>query len=218
MHLRLANAAVGATDGDVLHRAAEAAHRMTLEVRKYDHGVVIDDMPAHGDFLEVLAATHRQIYRALGVHDVNRAERPTIDLERFKMLFGRKAVAFVKRVSFHDHGVRHRGLERLHHVSGQNVGTVLFAGVQLNGHLAVDAFVDAFIEIDQRLRVDLAREIHLGFCARRIGRNLLAGRHRGLAHRFSRCHLLTFLCRRCRQRRSCRHGTGRNAFEQIASR
>ena len=191
---------------------------MPLKVREHDHGVVIDDMAAHGNFLEMLAAAHRQIHRASGIHDVNRTEGPAVDLERFKMLFGCKAIALIERVGFHDHGVRHRCLESLYHVTRQNVGTVLFARVQLDGHLAVDAFVDALVKVDQRLRVDFAREIHLGLCTRRIGRYFLTSHHRGLTHRFSRCHLLTFLCRRCRQRRSCSYGAGRNAFEQIASR
>ena len=83
--LLLADLPVGAADGDVLHGTAEAAHRMPLEVRQNDHGVVVADVLAHRHGLEMLAALHGKHRRAFGVHDVDRTEGPAVHLERFQV-------------------------------------------------------------------------------------------------------------------------------------
>ena len=58
------------------------------------------------------------------------------------MFFGGIAVALIKSVSFYDGAVRDLLLQRFHQLARQNVGAVLFAGVQFDGNLAVNAFVD----------------------------------------------------------------------------
>ena len=60
---------------------------MALEVREDQHRIVVDDVPAHRNFLKVLAAFNGQIHRALSVHDVNRAEGPAVGPQGFTMPF-----------------------------------------------------------------------------------------------------------------------------------
>ena len=58
------------------------------------------------------------------------------------MFFSGIAVALIERVGFDDGAVRDLLLQRFDQLARQNVGAVLFAGVQLDGNLAVNAFVD----------------------------------------------------------------------------
>lgn len=90
----------------------------------------------------MLAVAYRQIYSAFCVHDINRAERPAVDLQRFQMALGGIAVALIERVGFYDGAVGDLLLQRFDQLARQNVGPVLFAGVQLDSYLAVNTFVD----------------------------------------------------------------------------
>ena len=58
------------------------------------------------------------------------------------MFFGGIAVALIERVGFYDGAVRDLLLQCFDQLARQNVGAVLFAGVQFDGNLAVNAFVD----------------------------------------------------------------------------
>ena len=142
VNLCLADAAGCAADSQIFHGAAEAAHGVTLEVRQHEHGVVVDDVFAHGNFFEVLAVADGQINCALCVHDVDRAERPAVDLQRFQMALGGIAVTLIERVGFYDGAVGDLLLQRFDQLERQNVGPVLFAGVQLDSYHAVYTFVD----------------------------------------------------------------------------
>ena len=90
----------------------------------------------------MLTVADRKINGALCVHDVNGAEGPAVDLQRFQMLFCGITVALIERVGFDDGAVRDLLLQCFNQLAWQNVGAVLFAGVQLDGNLAVNAFVD----------------------------------------------------------------------------
>lgn len=58
------------------------------------------------------------------------------------MLFGGIAVALIEGVGFYDGAVGDLLLQRFDQLARQNVGPVLFAGVQLDSYLAVNTFVD----------------------------------------------------------------------------
>ena len=77
----------------------------------------------------MLAAFHRKHDGAVFIHDVNRAESPAIDFQGFTMLLRGVPIADVKRVGFYNVAVGNTLLERLHHITGQNIRTVAFAGV-----------------------------------------------------------------------------------------
>ena len=58
------------------------------------------------------------------------------------MLFGGIAVAMIEGVGFDNGAVRDLLLQCFDQLARQNVGAVLFTGVQFDGNLAVNAFVD----------------------------------------------------------------------------
>ena len=188
MHLALADAARGEADRDILHRAAEAAHRVTLEMGENDEGVVIHDMAAHRHMVEMEAVTDREVNAAFLVKNVDRAEIPAIHLQRFTVTFRRVAVTFVKGVRLNDVAVRDAALEVTHEVTRKNIGTVLFTGVQLDRGAAVDAFIHAAIELKEVLGVDHRRKEHFRAGTRDIKtRDVLRPDHRSL--RIGCCHL-----------------------------
>ena len=128
---------VGATDGDVLVRAAEAAHRVAFEVSQRQEAVVLEQSLADTDFLDVFGPFHRNHGCSLGIHDVHRSKRPTVDFERIEVLYRRIAIARIVGVGLNDRGVFDVVSQQfLNPFARQNVGTALFAGVQLHRHLA----------------------------------------------------------------------------------
>ena len=90
----------------------------------------------------MLTVAYRQINGSLCVHDVNGAEGPAVDLQCFQMALSCITVALIQGVGFYDGAVRDLLLQRFDQLARQNVGAVLFAGVQLYSNLAVNAFVD----------------------------------------------------------------------------
>ena len=58
------------------------------------------------------------------------------------MACGGVAVTLIERVGFYDGAVGYLLLQRFDQLAWQNVGAVLFAGVELYSYLAVNAFVD----------------------------------------------------------------------------
>ena len=97
----------------------------------------------------MLAAAHGKVDRSLGVHDVDRAEGPAVDLKRFKMLFGRVAVALIERVGLDNRAVGNGCLKRFDEFAGQDVGTVLFTSMQLDGNVTVNALIDLVVKRKQ---------------------------------------------------------------------
>ena len=162
MHLALADAARGEADRDILHRAAEAAHRVTLEMGENNEGVVIHDMAAHRHMVEMEAVTDREVNAAFLVKNVDRAEIPAIHLQRFTVTFRRVAVTFVKGVRLNDVAVRDAALEVTHEVTRKNIGTVLFTGVQLYADFAENGIADFPIEPDEMFSVNVLREVDGG--------------------------------------------------------
>ena len=101
------------TNGDILHRASETTHSMTLKVSQHQHGVIVDNVLAHSNFFQVEAAVNRQVDKAVFVHDIDRAECPAVDFDSFAMAFRCVAVAFVKCICFDDVAVWNRRLKGL---------------------------------------------------------------------------------------------------------
>ena len=173
VHLPLARLARGAADGDILQRAAEAAHGVPLEMRQDNQRIIVDEMRAHRHFLQMESVLHRQIDVALGVDDVHRAEGPAVRLQRFPMAFRGSAGTAVSHVRLDDRRAGNLRHEIPHHVPGQDVRAVGLARVQLDGDLALNFRVHLLVELDQMLGVDLVGEIDL-----RLFRGLWTGRGR----------------------------------------
>ena len=97
--------AVGRGDAyrHVLDRAAEAAHRMTLEVREDDSEVVVGIVRADDVIGEVFAALDRKSDFALGIHDVDRGDGcETVFFGCAAVVFGGEAATFVSGVTLDD--------------------------------------------------------------------------------------------------------------------
>ena len=135
---------------------------MALEVGQHDHGIVILDVCAHGHFLENEAVLYGEHHFAVFVHDIHVAEGPAVYLEGFAVLFGSVAVAFVPGVGLHNLGVGNLCLEFLDPFAGQNIGTVLFAGVELDGNTTGDALVDFLVQLNEASGTQVLGEIDVG--------------------------------------------------------
>ena len=169
MDVALADASVRAADADVLVRAAEAAHHVTLEVRQNQQRVIVQHGLADVHLRKPLAALDRKRGNALGVRDVHRAERPAVDLQRLAMLFGGIAAALIVRVGLDDRRVRQTGFDQLSDPwSGDDIGALRLAGVQLDRHLAGQHRGNLVIDLLQTRFGKIAGEEHHGTLARAI--------------------------------------------------
>ena len=77
------------------------------------------------------------------------------------MIFSGVAVAGVKSIALNDCRVWNLRLESLNHITRQNVRTVLFAGVELNCHLAKNILVNHLVKLDKVFSVDCLGEVNL---------------------------------------------------------
>ena len=162
VQLRLAGLAGSAADGDILERTAKTAHRMALEVGQHQHGIIVEQVLAHGHFLEVPSAGDGQGDVAVGIHDVHRAEGPAVGPQGLAVAFRGLAGAGVEDVALHDGALRDAGLQGPHHVARQDVGAVGLTGMELDGDAPLQRGTDLFVDAQQALRGDLGREVHGG--------------------------------------------------------
>lgn len=148
----------GAADGDVLEAPAEAAHRVALEVCENDHGVVVEKVLADVHFFEPLAALDRKRHVSVFIHDVDGREGPAVRLQDFAVARRRLTGTRVENVAFHDRGGNFR-LEGLHPFARNDVGTVRFARMELQGRAARDVAVDELVEFQKSRRAQVLREV-----------------------------------------------------------
>lgn len=120
---------------------------MPFKMRQDNHEIIIDDMAAHSDFFQMLAAADRQIHIAFFIHNIYKAKRPAIDLQRFSMTGRRVAIALIQRIRFYNRTVRDMLYKCLNHVTGQNIRPMLFSCMQLNSYFAVNPLIRSYKEI-----------------------------------------------------------------------
>ena len=159
-----ADAAVGAADADVLVGTAETALGVALEVGEGDHGIIVEQVVAHGHGLEPLATLHGDRHHALFVHDVDGAEGPAVDFQGLTVLLGRVAVALVVGVGLDDVGIGevllHQGFDPF---ARNDVGAVLFTGVELDAHAAGNLAIDFLVGLDKTFGGKVAGKVNNGF-------------------------------------------------------
>ena len=137
-----ADAAVCHADGQVFVGAAEAAHSVSLKVGKGYQGIISGDVAAHGHFLEIFSAFHRQHYSAFFVQNIYRGESPAVYLQGFPMTFRGIAVALIVCVGLHDGSAGNIFFNQFFYPgTGDDVGAVLFPGVEFNGNFTGDDLV-----------------------------------------------------------------------------
>ncbi len=164
----LADAAVGTADADVLVGAAKAALDMALEVGQSDQGIIVEHMASNTHVVKVVSADHRQICCAFFIHDIHRAECPSVDLEGLAVLLGRVAVTVIIRVCFNNAGILELGLcfsELFHPASWNDVWSMRLTGMQFQSDFAGDIAVDLFIGFLQAFCGKITCEVDNGFIA-----------------------------------------------------
>ena len=152
----------GDADGDVLQRAAEAAHGVALEVGQHQQGVVVLQVRAHIVLLDHLAGRDGQLHVPVPVQDVHRGGvRPAVLLHGLPVGGGGVPAPVIGGVALHD-GAVHRLDHGLHQVGADEVLVPRLAGVELHRHLALQLHAQGGVQPEQGLRGELAGEIYLG--------------------------------------------------------
>ena len=117
-------------------------------------------MSAHGHLGKPLAAVYRQHYDAVLIQNVHRAEGPAVDGNGLAVLWRSIAVALIIRIGLHNRRAAEAFIDELFYPrAGDNVGTVLFARVQLDTHLARQVCPDLVKDAKQSLRGQVGCEI-----------------------------------------------------------
>ena len=158
-----------AADGELLERAAVAAHRMSLEVGEYQHGVVVDDVFADEIFVQHFTVFDlpRKI-RAFGVHQVNVEQlAPAVVLQKFPVLRRLVTHAVAVEVAVGGVALDDGAVYGFHHgtpeFGAKKILIALFAGMHLNGDLAGQRNAQLVIEFNNFFGGNFAGEINLGF-------------------------------------------------------
>ena len=154
----------GAADGELLQRAAEAAHGMALEVGEDQHGVIVSDVLAQKVLLDALALGDGELQvGTLGVQQVHgEVLAPAVLFQQGHVLLSGVAGALIGGVALH-HGAVH-GLDHgLPELGLQEVLVPLLTGVELHGHFAGQGLAGGLVEGDDLFRGDLTGEINLCF-------------------------------------------------------
>ena len=95
------------------------------------------DKAATKEATKPFPALYRQHRGSVLVKDVNGAEGPAVDCQRFPVLLGRMATSVIIGVRLRDNGLRQTiADESLYPRPGDDIRTVLFSGVQLDCNLA----------------------------------------------------------------------------------
>ena len=146
----------GTADGQLLQRAAEAAHGMALEVGEHQHGVVVVQVFANQILFDLLAVGDFQLQiGAFGIHDIHiKIMAPAMVLHEFDVLVGGVPLAAVGGVAFHD-GTVDRVNHGLHEFGPQKVLVALLAGVDLDCDLAGQGLAQRLIQPDHIFRGDV---------------------------------------------------------------
>ena len=154
-----------AADGQLLERAAVAAHGVALEVRQHQHGIVVEDVLAQQVLLEHLAVGDvPHDVGTLGVHQVDgEVFAPAVVLDQLPVGLGMVAHAAIGvaigGVALHD-----RAVDRLDHrlpeLGAQEILVSLFAGVQLDRDLAGELQPQQAVQLHHLFRADFAGKVY----------------------------------------------------------
>ena len=138
----------GDADRELLKRAAIAAHRVTFEMRKYEHGIVIVEILADEVLFDDFAVWNFKRRVGLGVHNIDREViGPAVIFDELLMLLGGVASALVGGIALDDSAVDMFD-DRAHKFRMEVVLVTFFAGVNLDGNFAGELFAEFFIDFD----------------------------------------------------------------------
>ena len=138
----------GDADRELLKCAAIAAHRVTFEMRKYEHGIVIVEILADEVLFDDFAVWNFKRRVGLGVHNIDREViGPAVIFDELLMFLGGIASAFVGGIALDDSAVDMFD-DRAHKFRMEVVLVTFFAGVNLDGNFAGELFAEFFIDFD----------------------------------------------------------------------
>ena len=73
------------------------------------------------------------------------------------MTFGSIPVSVIQRIGIYQRTVRNSLLQVTHHISGENIGAILLAGVELDCHLSGDTLIYQIVQLYEMLAVNMLR-------------------------------------------------------------
>ena len=153
----------GDADGDILQRAAKAAHGVALEMGEHQKGIVIGQVGPHEVLLDDLAAGDGQLYVVRLVHDVHLGgAEPAVALHGDLVGVGGVAPAVVGGIALHD-GAAHVVDHRLHEVGAQEVLVSGLAGVDFDGHFSLQLDAQGAVQPEHGGGGEVTGEIDGGF-------------------------------------------------------
>ena len=160
-------------DGQLLQCAAVAAHGMSLEVGKYQHGIIIFQIFADEIFLDDLAVRDIQLHiGAFGVQQIYREiAAPAVLVHQLTVLLGGVAGAAIGSVALHD-GAADVVDHRFPELRAKEILISLFTGMQFDCNVAGERLVHQPEHIQNLLRGDNRRKIN------------------GCTHKNTFCHLV----------------------------
>ena len=138
----------GDADRELLKCAAIAAHRVTFEMRKYEHGIVIVEILADEVLFDDFAVWNFKCRVGLGVHNIDREViGPAMIFDELLMFLCGIASAFVGGIALDDSPVDMFD-DGAHKFRMEVVLVTFFAGVNLDGNFAGEFFAEFFIDFD----------------------------------------------------------------------
>ena len=151
----------GDTDADVLQRAAEAAHGVSLKMRQHKDGIIIVQMLSHDVFIQMEASLHRNLHLSEFIHDVTGSHGLKAML--FNGLPVKLRVLALSAVG--SAALDDRSVKQVYQIPDQLrmqiVVSTRFAGGNLHAHLSIQFLPQRLIDPDQTFRGDFLRKINL---------------------------------------------------------
>ena len=147
---------------------------MALEVGQDKEGIIIKEMAADGDFRDPLGPLNRKRHGPFLIHDIHGAEGPAVVLYGLAVLLSRIPVAGIEGIGINENGILKRRLvlnQVFHPGTRNDIGSVLFSGMELYCNFAGDEAIDPLINLLKAFRRKIPCEIHDGLvsCSLLIG-------------------------------------------------
>ena len=142
-------------DGQLLQRAAEAAHGVPLKVGQHQHGIIVFKILAHMVLFDNLSVRDGQDQiGALGVQQIHgKAAAPAVLHEKPEVLVGGVPLPVVGGVALHN-GAAHMLDDGLPEFRPEKVLIAFLPGVQLDCHIPGQFLSSQLIKLHHLFRCD----------------------------------------------------------------
>ena len=176
--------------------------------------IIVGKVLSHYDFLKMFAAFNRKCNPAFFVHDINRTESPTINLECLFVPCCRVAIAKIHRIGLNYIAVRNLRLKFLNHITRQDVWTILFSSMKFNADFAINISVNHIVKFNEMISINFICEVNFSRCTLSAIFDQFTANDRSLSGKFDRfafcCLSGSKIAGSCNCCRSCQ-------FEKVSS-